>query len=205
MEEDCMRHIISTFTALVLLLIPLTNANGLEVTLNIKGSLEEIEKVLHCIQQSGLGVSTQSETDPFRVHIYSSNEVVSKEEKENLSVGFIEIRTEPEQPVAGTPFKLTAKIIDNLNVIDTVSVNIFGTTLSLDLKDDGQNGDDIAGDGIWTGIFNLPPDVKGNKTFLLTAFDEKGKIIQLKMNDGTIKPIMGTYECLIQSPDQNQH
>ncbi len=139
------------------------------------------------------------------MHIYSSNETVKEEEKENnISVGFAEIHTEPEIPISGTSLKLIARIVDTLNIIDTVSVNIFGTPISTDLRDDGQNGDENAGDGIWTGILNLPENVIGNKTLVLTAFDEKGKIIQMKMNDETLKPAIATYECVIQSPEQSQ-
>jgi len=182
------------------------HTEALELTLSVSGTMDEIMKVIDCLRQSGLGVSTsRSDTDPFRVHIYSSNEPVKEEVKESITVGFTEIKTEPENPIAGTSMKLSAKITDTLNIVDTVSASVFGTSISSDLKDDGQNGDEIAGDGIWTGIFNLPPDVMGNKTFILTAFDEKGKIIQLKMDDGTLKPVIGTYECVIQSPEKSQN
>lgn len=182
------------------------DSQGVELTLSIKGSMEEITRVLDCLKESGLGLSSsQKDTDPFRVHIYSSNEPLKEEVKESISVGFTEIVTEPESPISGKPLKIKARIIDMLNIVDTLSANIFGTSISMDLKDDGQNGDEAAGDGVWTGIFNIPVDVKGNKTIILTAFDEKGKIIQLKTDDGTLKPIIGTHECVIQSSEQNEN
>lgn len=201
-----MRTIICITVFLATLFFCFIHTEAIELTLSVTGTMDEIEKVLDCLKQSGLGVSkSQMDTDPFRVHIYSSNENVKEETKEDISVGFTEIKTEPENPVAGTSLKLSAKIIDNLNIVDTVSASVFGTSISFDLKDDGQNGDEVAGDGIWTGNFDLPTDVIGNKTFMLTAFDEKGKIIQLKTDDGTLKPVIGTYECVIQSPEKSQN
>ena len=206
MEEDFMRTIISLTIISFHLFFCVIRPEALELTLNIKGSIEEITKVLDCLKQSGLELSTkQVDTDPFRVHIYSSSETVKEEEKESFSVGFTEIQVEPKNPIAGTSFKLSAKLTDTLNIVDTVSANIFGTSISSDLKDDGQNGDEVAGDGIWTGIFNLPLDVTGNKTLILTAFDEKGKIVQLKMKDGMLKPVIGTHECIVQSPEYNRN
>ncbi len=206
MEEIFMRTMILLAVFLATLSFCFIHAEALELTLSVSGTMDEIMKVLDCLKQSGLGLSTsRTDTDPFRVHIYSSNEPVKEELKESITVGFTEIKTEPESPIAGTSLKLSAKIIDTLDIVDTVSVSVFGTSISSDLKDDGQNGDEVAGDGIWTGIFNIPTDVMGNKTFILTAFDEKGKIIQLKMDDGTLKPVIGTYECIIQSPEKNQN
>ncbi|HOV34132.1 MAG TPA: hypothetical protein PLX23_12305, partial [Candidatus Hydrogenedens sp.] len=92
-----------------------------------------------------------------------------------------------------------------LNIVDTISATLLGTSISIDLKDDGQNGDETAGDRIWSGIFNLTPDVSGIKTFILTAFDEKGKIVQIKSEEGIIKPVMGTYECIIQPSEKKQN
>jgi len=178
---------------------------AVELSLNITGSMEEISRVLECLKQSGLGLSSSDkEIDPFRIHIYSSNDVAKEEAQNKISIGFTEIRTEPENPISGTPIKIMAKIVDTLNVVDTLSANLFGTSISTDLKDDGQNGDDTAGDGIWSGIFNLPPDVSGNKTFILTAFDEKGKIIKIKSDEGILKPIIGTHECVIQTAEKKQ-
>lgn len=201
-----MRTMVYLSIFLLTLFFCFIHTEALELTLSVSGTMNEIEKVLDCLRQSGLGVSTsQMDTDPFRVHIYSSNETVKEESKGSIIVGFTEIKTEPENPIAGTSLKLFAKITDTLNIVDTVSVSVFGTPIASDLKDDGQNGDEVAGDGIWTGNFSLPPDVTGNKTFILTAFDEKGKIIQLKMDDGTLKPVIGTHDCIIQSPEKSQN
>lgn len=206
MEEIPMRIIGIMIVFLTSIFFCVIDSGGLELTLSIKGSMDEIAKVLDCLKQSGVGLSSSyGDADPFRVHIYSSNEVVKEETKDSILVGFTDFLTEPENPIAGKPLKLKARILDTLNVIDTLSANIFGTSIYVDLKDDGQNGDEVAGDGVWTGIFNLPVNVIGNKTFVFTAFDEKGKIIQLKMDDGTLKPVIGTYECAIQPPEQNQN
>ncbi|MGC8739351.1 MAG: choice-of-anchor X domain-containing protein [Candidatus Hydrogenedens sp.] len=201
-----MRKVLCLSVFLALSFSCFIHTEALELTLSVTGTIDEIAKVLDCLKQSGLGASTSPiETDPFRVHIYSSSETAKEEVKESISIGFTEIKIAPEYPTAGTPLKLSAKITDTLNIVDTVSVNIFGTSISFDLKDDGQNGDEVAGDGLWTGNFNLPSDVIGNKTFILTAFDARGKIIQLKMDDGTFKPILGVYEFIIQSPEKKEN
>lgn len=206
MEEILMRVIVIMIVFLASIFFCVIESGGLELTLSIKGTMDEIAKVLDCLKQSGVGLSSSyGDADPFRVHIYSSNEMVKEETKDSISVGFTEILTEPESPIAGKLLKLKTRILDTINVVDTLSAHIFGTSISVDLKDDGQNGDEVAGDGVWTGILNLPLDVSGKKTFVFTAFDEKGKIIQLKMDDGTLKPIVGTHECVIRSSEQSQN
>jgi len=203
MEDISMRFLLSVILAFMLLCS--FSSYAVELTLNITGSMEEISRVLECLKQSGLGLSSpKEEIDPFRIHIYSSNDIAKEDTQNKISIGFTEIKTEPENPISGTPIKIMAKIVDTLNVIDTLSATLFGTSISTDLRDDGQNGDEIAGDGIWSGIFNLPPDVSGNKTFILTAFDEKGKIIQIKSEEGILKPVIGTYECVIQPTEKKQ-
>mgnify|MGYP006870476475 CR=1 FL=1 len=196
---DMRRYLI--LTVLVVILCSRL-AYAVELTLSIQGSIDDISRIIELLRQAGIGYSTQqSSEDPFRIHIYSSSEAVQEEVKESPSLGFQEIRGEPENPVAGTPLKIFAKPIDPLKIIDTISANIFGTNINADLRDDGQNGDEIAGDGIWTGMITLPVDVYGSKTILLTAFDDKGKIIQQKMSDGTVKPVIGTLDCVIQASE----
>jgi len=204
MEDIPMRFFL--IIILVFMLLCPISSYALELTLNIKGSMEEISKVLECLKQSGLGLTSQQEgMDPFRIHIYSSNEASQEETQNRISIGFTEIRIEPENPISGTPIKIMAKMVDTLNIVDTLSATLFGTSISIDLKDDGQNGDETAGDRIWSGIFNLPADVSGNKTFILTAFDEKGRIIQIKSEEGILKPVIGTYDCIIHNEEKKQN
>ncbi|HOV34283.1 MAG TPA: hypothetical protein PLX23_13070, partial [Candidatus Hydrogenedens sp.] len=85
----------------IFMLLSSFSSYAVELTLNITGSMEEISKVLDCLKQSGLGISSQEEMDPFRIHIYSSNEIAKEETKNKISIGFTEIRIEPESPISG--------------------------------------------------------------------------------------------------------
>ncbi len=178
-------------------------AYSLEVSLNLKGSLEEIYKVLECVKSLGVGATFEVEQgeDPLKVHIFSSTSKKEKEVEAIPCVGFQEITLEPANPHSGEKVKICAKAVDESGEIDTVSANLMGTGVSIDLRDDGENGDNVGGDGIWTGILSLPEDVKGSKVVVVSAYDSNGKLLQLKNPDGTLKPVMATVEVNIQNKE----
>ncbi len=190
---------------LSLLIVCMTQftTSGLEVSLNIKGSFEEIYKVLECLKSLGFGTTTEEQMseDPLKVHIFSSTSNKEKEVAIIPSVGFQEITIEPSIPYPGEEIKIFAKVVNESGEIDTVSASLMGTSISVDLRDDGENGDVAGGDGIWTGILPLPEDVKGNKIIVVSAYDPNGKLLQLKNPDGTLKPVMATMEFTIQTKE----
>lgn len=188
------------FPIIVVIIAINISTYGLEVTLNIKGSLEEIMKVIECLKSMGVGekINIEETEDPLKVHIFSSTSKPEKEYNMEKILGFQEITIEPSLPKPGEKIKISAKVIDNVGDIDTISVNIMGIGIRADLKDDGENGDEVGGDGVWSGILTLPEDVKNRIVLVLTAYDSNGKVIQIKNSDGTLRPIMGISEINIQ-------
>lgn len=171
---------------------------SLEVTLTLRGNEEEILSILQCIREAGKVTSAGAETeDPLKVHIYSSSETAMRESSDLPLVGFREILVEPEKPRSGEKVRIVARVSDSGNAIDTMSVSILGTAMTVDMRDDGQMGDEQAGDGVWTGIMEIPPTVYGIRTFIVTGYDAQGKIIRLMNPDGTWKSLVGSISVEI--------
>ncbi|MCX8063726.1 MAG: hypothetical protein N3G21_00955 [Candidatus Hydrogenedentes bacterium] len=181
-------------------------ANGLEISLHIKGSLEEILNVMECLKSIGVTGTLGNEQieDPLKVHIFSSTTKTEEENTVVRTLGFQQIVVEPTAPKPGEKVKISAKVFDEAGEIDTISASIMGMGIHSDLRDDGENGDEVGGDGVWSGILTLPEDVKGRIVVVITAYDSNGKVIQSKNLDGTLKPIMGISEVYIQGEESQQ-
>ncbi len=87
-------------------------------------------------------------------------------------------RHEPRNPQTGTPIRFEILVEDE--VPETLTVEVRSSTAgqeqrTLDLKDDGQNGDRVAGDGYYTGIVSAI-DVEGSVIYTFAARDQTGKI-----------------------------
>jgi hypothetical protein len=110
-------------------------------------------------------------------------------ENENEAPGIEELALDPEEvPNDGeTPVMLTAEVDDPDGADDVKSVTADLSEVDLDdstpMNDDGEDGDERAGDGIYTCTFTVDPDVEpGRKRLRVTAEDSRGQEDSGKLN-----------------------
>ncbi len=186
-----------------------TAAHGeLNVTLNISGDIDEILAVLQLLSQRGFGAVEFDEDDPLKVRVHSTHD--AEEEGSTFTAGPSagetsaagpEAPAEPEAPpeplVAlnnpqvtpeacrpGANLLLSVEVIDKENVIDTVAAT-FGTSgYTVDVYDNGLNGDTAAGDGLWSRHLTAPVDAKdGVHEINIVAYDVNGSPIMTLTKD----------------------
>ncbi len=106
-----------------------------------------------------------------------------------------QVSNSPQQPVAGQPVTITAKITDpdgvaavalqyqivdpgNYIALEDPAYNLPANWITLTMNDAGQNGDAIAGDALYTVV--LPPSLQLHRRLIryrITATDTKGASI----------------------------
>lgn len=175
----------------------------IQVSVTISGNLEEMLPILMQLKESGSQIKLESD-DEVRVHVHS---VTS--EKGDMHVGqeaeevkaptasnpaLVEPKIVPESVKAGEEITLTVKLADPNRVVDTLSAEVaIPKPVTVDLFDKGDEGDEVAGDNIWTRKLMIPADTPvGSYEVRISAFDADGKPIQIVKPDGTQAPLMIT-------------
>lgn len=169
------------------------------VSLTITGDLDEILAIVQHLKQMGFGVGEPERENPMKLEIHSVQalpETSSAAPAENSSatpaeeaappaepapapvpeptLALREPTATPPNPSPGAPVVITVKAVDKEGRIDTLAATLVNTSLMVDLKDNGINGDAAAGDGIWTGTLPTPPDGGGAYEIQITAYDANG-------------------------------
>ena len=90
----------------------------------------------------------------------------------------------------GQPVLIMVEVIDLQNAIDTLAASLINTKVSVDLHDNGTNGDAVAGDGVWSASLTLPADLPaGPHDIGITAYDGNGTVIQTLTKDQRVVPL----------------
>lgn len=171
-----------------------------ELSLNVRGTADEIAQVLHLIQSSGLGagggMKVQVESTFTRPDLASG----TAPEAAPPAAPATPLGPTPPAllnpivaPAVASPGKaalLTVEVLDPERKIDTVAVTLGDKVLSGDCYDNGMNGDVAAGDGRWSLLLSLPPKlVDGSYPVVFTAFDAQGAPVAHAGPDGTPMPL----------------
>ncbi|HOJ32499.1 MAG TPA: hypothetical protein PKY35_11040 [Candidatus Hydrogenedentes bacterium] len=175
----------------------------IQVSVTISGSLEEMLPILMQLKESGSQIKLESD-DEVRVHVHSVTSEegdmhVGQEAEEGKAPtasnpAFVEPKIVPEAVKAGEEITLTVKLADPNRVVDTLSAEVaIPKPVTVDLFDKGDEGDEVAGDNIWTRKLMIPADTPvGSYEVRISAFDADGKPIQIVKPDGTQAPLMIT-------------
>jgi hypothetical protein len=187
-----------------------------EVSLTIQGNADEIMAILQLLRDSGFVSATAP--DPLRLHVHSvagptDAQAAPQEGSVESGAGsttaeapateapaaaptppptpaLMNVIIEPQVSKAGQPVRLMVTVQDPNHEIDTLAAEIDGTGVSVDLFDNGMNGDAVVGDGIWSGTALLPSDLRaGDYTVSFQAFDGKGNAIEVTGADGAKHPL----------------
>lgn len=164
-----------------------------EVSLEISGEPSELIAILNLLRQEGFGgEALQEDEDALKIRVESfGGEGDREEDPEEETV--VEVVPDPIAPPAPllvlanpivTPKTLSAgeekqkvlvslALIDERSVVDTIAMTFRGRTF--DLNDMGGQGDQIAGDGIWSGeLYVGAPINAGEYDLNFVAFNAHG-------------------------------
>lgn len=97
----------------------------------------------------------------------------------------------PAQLVPGDTALITVEVKDKNGIIHAITgVVKEDPSLQLRLRDDGQEGDVTAGDGIWSLAVTVPPVTPaGAVNLTFTAYRKDGVPVPVRSAGGTISPL----------------
>ncbi len=190
-----------------------------QVSITLTGDLDELLGILQQLRRMGYGGGGYDE-DPLRLRVHSTHQaqqesVMLPPENETVPVEEEAVPELPPQPVmalntpaiepasaaAGSAVRVTVQVIDMENAIDTLSAILNAANVTADLFDNGQNGDIAAGDGIWSAMLALPPDLPaGQYEVKILAYDANGAPILTLTPDQRVTQLSAVLPLAVTPP-----
>ncbi len=103
----------------------------------------------------------------------------------------IDARSEPAKFSPGDETIVSVRVIDTEGVVAEVTATVREyRSISLDLNDSGEEGDKVAGDGVWSLAFEVPGEASaGEYNWDFEAFDANGDPVKVTTEEGSEKPL----------------
>lgn len=100
-------------------------------------------------------------------------------------------RVDPSMLAPGDQAVIIINVIDKDSVVANVTATVVEyPDIVLNLNDNGENGDKVSGDGIWSYQIEVPGETDpGIYKFKFDAYDKNGKKLKITNDDGNIVPI----------------
>jgi len=95
-------------------------------------------------------------------------------------------RIVPQKAPGGEEIVICVRVIDPQDIIAVVTATVREyPDISLDLNDDGQQGDKVAGDGVWSCAFEIPWGAPAGEYYWdFDAYDGDGTSIKVEGEAG---------------------
>lgn len=164
------------------------------VTVTITGTIDDILPILHQLQQMGVGTGGAAGEDPLKLRVHS---VMTHQEAAGappaatvvpLQPRFVSVQAIPAAAKPGEAILVTVGVDDPERRINTVAASLGD--LTIDLFDNGANGDAVAGDGIWSNTITVPAGLGvGEKPLVVKAFNADGGPVVVKAPTGEDLPL----------------
>lgn len=163
-----------------------------ELSLNIKGTAEEITTVLQLLKQAGLaGGAGNMEVQVESTFARPDAPPVPAPAPSTPQMGSALVA--PPSVGPGKAAVLSVQVLDPDRKIDTIAAVVGENIVTGDLYDNGMNGDAAAGDGRWSLLLSMPPDLAdGTYTVTFHAYDAQGAPVLLPGPDGAPAPVQAT-------------
>ncbi len=102
-------------------------------------------------------------------------------------LAMIDARSDPAEFSPGDETIVSVRVIDTQCVVAAVTATVREyPAISLDLNDSGEEGDKVAGDGVWSIAFDVPGGAPaGQYNWDFEAFDANGDPVKVTTADGT--------------------
>lgn len=148
-----------------------------QVSVSITGTMEEMADVLEKLRELGIGGGGG---DAMQLELQSTMTSSSRADVPSApKVALTEPTLSPETAPPTGRVLLMVDVTDETAQIDTVAATVDVANLSVDLYDNGTNGDAKQGDGVWSGILQTPDEMApGEYRILFQAYDARGQAVQ---------------------------
>ena len=188
-----------------------------EVSVTIKGDVEELIPILVQLKHMGLGDQV-SDDDVLRMQVHSvtvgsledePSQEATAESKQGIEgttapapkprLAMANLATDSESVRPGQAVLVSVEIEDTDRVVDTVAVNIdTPDAITKDLYDNGAHGDAKAGDGTWMRLVAIPPlTPRGEYHITVAAYDVNGEQVKIQNADGKAIPLTLTLKIQV--------
>jgi len=177
-----------------------------ELTLNVRGTADEIAAVLQLLKTAGLagggGVQVAVESTfalPAAVDDPGTPAATPAPAPPALTLS--NPLLSPTAVKAGSAALLSIDAVDPERRIDTVAAIVGDSLLTVDLYDNGMKGDVAAGDGRWSVLLNVPATLPaGSYDVVFQAYDAQGALVTLPGSDGTPQVVTAILGMAVAQP-----
>jgi hypothetical protein len=106
-------------------------------------------------------------------------------------LAMIDAKVDPAELPPGVETIISVRVIDTQGVVAAVTATVREyPAISLDLNDSGEQGDKVAGDGVWSIAFEVPGEASpGQYNWDFEAFDADGDTVKVATEQGDEKPL----------------
>ncbi len=113
-------------------------------------------------------------------------------------LAMMDARSEPAELSAGDELFLCVRVIDPEGVVAAVTATVREeSVVVLPLNDSGEDGDKVAGDGVWSLAFQVPYDASAQEYHWdFEAFHANGDAVKAVTEEGGEEPL--TAEAAIE-------
>jgi len=102
----------------------------------------------------------------------------------------MDARCEPAKLSAGDESLIYVRVIDTQDLVAAVTATVREyPAVRLNLNDNGEDGDKVAGDGVWSFAFEVPYGANGEYNWDFEAFDANGKPVKVATEAGGEEPL----------------
>lgn len=161
-----------------------------QVSITLTGDLDEMLGILQQLRRMGYG--GDYDEDPLRLRVHSTHQAAEEAEMPpaaSVAAPATEEAPPPPKPVIalnnplavpaaappGAAVRMTVEVVDMENAIDTLAATLNAAGVTVDMFDNGQNGDVAAGDGVWSAMLPLPGDLPlGPYEVTMLPYDANG-------------------------------
>jgi len=105
-------------------------------------------------------------------------------------LAMMDARSDPAKLSPGDESIISVRVIDKQGVVAAVTATVREyRAISLDLKDSGEEGDEVAGDGVWSFAFDVPYEASGEYNWDFEAFDANSDPVKVTTEEGGEEPL----------------
>ena len=107
-------------------------------------------------------------------------------------LAMMDARSDPAKLSPGDESVICVRVIDTQGVVAAVTATVReARNISLDLNDSGEEGDKVAGNGVWSFAFEVPYEAPaGEYNWDFEAFDADGDPVKVTTEEGGEEPLI---------------
>ncbi len=106
-------------------------------------------------------------------------------------LAMMDAMSDPAELSPGDDSIISVRVIDTQGVVAAVTATVREySAISLDLNDNGEEGDKVVGDGVWSIAFDIPYEASpGEYNWDFEAFDANGDPVKVTTEEGGEEPL----------------